>query len=266
MEDFMSETKRPFVWQMIREAIQALGGKTTNVQLRDWILAKYAGTNTTTIQCTIIVCTVNHTSRIHYPENKKPRKATSQYDFLYRTDRGQVELYDPSKHGHWAIIERDDGSLAAAPDDPVGENVVAEATQGNIFAAEAHLRDYLAEHLEDLEPGLKLYFDADGNDGIEYVTDIGRIDILAQDSGGRLVVVELKVSDGPDAVCGQLLRYMGWVKRHVKNGKEVRGIIIAQRISDKIRYALADVAHVDLREYELALTLRSVPCLDAEIP
>jgi hypothetical protein len=261
----MSEARRPFVWQMVREAINALGGKATNVQMRDWILAKYPGTNTTTIQCTIIVCTVNHTSRIHYPENKRPRKATSQYDFLFRTERGQVELYDPAKHGHWAIVEKDDGTLGAAPDEPCADIPVAAARQTNIFAAEAHLRDYLAEHLEDLEAGLKLYFDSDGNDGIEYVTDIGRIDILAQDSRGRLVVVELKVSDGPDAVCGQLLRYMGWVKRHIASNKEVRGIIIAQRISDKIRYALADIPFVDLREYELALTLKSVPRLDSDV-
>ena len=69
----MIEPKRPPVWQMVREAIAALDGKTTNVEVRDWILDRYPGTNTNTIQCQITVCTVNHNSRIHYPENNKPR-------------------------------------------------------------------------------------------------------------------------------------------------------------------------------------------------
>lgn len=63
-------------------------------------------------------------------------------------------------------------------------------------------------------------------------TGVGRIDILAKDRSGALVVIELKVALGPDAVCGQILRYMGWVKRHIADGRGVRGIIIAGRISD----------------------------------
>src|SRR5262245_17936435 len=70
----MASQPRPFVWQMIREAAHALGGATTNVAVRDWILDRYPGTNTATIQAQIIVCTVNHFSRVHYPENQKPRR------------------------------------------------------------------------------------------------------------------------------------------------------------------------------------------------
>ncbi len=32
---------RPFVRQMIRQAVEALGGKTTNVKVRDWVLRQY---------------------------------------------------------------------------------------------------------------------------------------------------------------------------------------------------------------------------------
>jgi len=66
---------------MVKEAVEALGGTTTNIAVRDWILKKYPGTNPTTIGCQIIVATVNHASRIHYPENQKPRLAEAQYDF-----------------------------------------------------------------------------------------------------------------------------------------------------------------------------------------
>lgn len=148
----MSSQSRPFVWQMIREAVDALGGSTTNVAVRDWILERYPGTNTSTIQAQIIVCTVNHASRVHYPENQKPRRAESQYDFLFRPERGRLELYDPARHGVWEIIEGEDGRLLVAQAEE-GPDVGGEA-EGEAFAAEAHLRDYLAKHLDVIEAGL----------------------------------------------------------------------------------------------------------------
>jgi hypothetical protein len=256
----MSSQSRPYVWQMIREAVNALGGSTTNVAVRDWVLQRYPGTNTATIQAQITVCTVNHASRIHYPENRRPRRADSQYDFLFRPERGRLELYDAARHGAWEIVEGEDGRpLVTQGDEAAGPE---EQAEGEAFAAEAHLRDYLAEHLEVVEPGLQLFADDDGTVGVEYVTDVGRIDILAVDAQGGLLVIELKVSRGPDAVCGQLLRYKGWVKRHLAHGRRVRGLIIAQHISDRIRYALADVEDVSLKEYALSITLRDVQPLD----
>ena len=53
------------------------------------------------------------------------------------------------------------------------------------------LRDYLVQHLEDVEPGLDLYTDEHGIDGIEFSTPFGRIDILATDREDRFVVIEL---------------------------------------------------------------------------
>ena len=245
---------------MVKEAVEALGSPTTNVAVRDWILKKYPGTNQSTIQCQTIVCTVNHSSRIHYPENKKPRTATGPYDFLFRPDRGKLEWYDPAKHGQWQIIENSAGLPQVAPGAP-GDEIAPPDSEHQGFAAEAHLRDYLALHLADIEPGLQLFFQ-DDTDGIEFVTEVGRIDILAIDTHGTMVIIELKVDQTPDTVCGQLMRYMGWVKRHLAHGKPVRGIIISQSITDKIRYATADLPNVELREYELSLKLSTVPRLD----
>ena len=261
----MKNGKQPYVWQMVKEAVHALGSPTTNVAVRDWILKTYPGTNLSTIQCQIIVCTVNHTSRIHYPENKKPRLANAQYDFLFRPEKGKLEWYDPGKHGPWQIIEGEDSLLRIAPG-ATGQEVETQNDKcDHGFAAEAHLRDYLALHLTDIEPGLQLYVQDDGTDGIEFEIEVGRIDILAVDARGTFVVIELKVNQTPDAVCGQLMRYMGWVKRHLAGGESIRGIIIGQTISDRIRYATADLPNVELREYELSLKLRTVPLLDNEL-
>jgi len=69
---------KPYVWQMVKEAVQNLGGKATYSEIKDYIRNKYGAVNESTINCQIIVCTVNHPSRIHYPENKKPRVATAR--------------------------------------------------------------------------------------------------------------------------------------------------------------------------------------------
>ena len=85
----MSTGKQPYVRQMIREAVEALGGRTTNVAVRDWVLQKYPDTNPSTIQQQMLFCSVNHPSRIHAPHNKRPRRADDErYDFLFRTGRG----------------------------------------------------------------------------------------------------------------------------------------------------------------------------------
>jgi hypothetical protein len=55
---------------------------------------------------------------------------------------------------------------------------------------------------------------------------------------------------------------IGLVKRHIAKGKPVRGLIIAQHISERIRYALADVPNITAREYKLHLTLADVPHVD----
>jgi hypothetical protein len=139
----------------------------------------------------------------------------------------------------------------------------AADSEGESFAAEDHLRDYLVNHLDIIEDELQLYVDDDGKDGVEYRTDVGIIDILAVDAHGGLVVIELKVSKGPDAVVGQLLRYKGWLKRHRTTNGKVRGIIVARHFSDRVRYAVADVPDIALKEYDLKIELRDVPHVDS---
>lgn len=153
----MATNDRPTVREIVREAVEALDGNTTNVAVRDWILRKYPGTNRSTIGCTIIVCTVNHTSRVHYPENRKPRIANDErYDFLFRPERGRLMWYEPAKHGVWKIVQSEDGSLGVAQE---GETVAADTEEGLPepagtaqtavgFQGEDQLRDYLALNLE----------------------------------------------------------------------------------------------------------------------
>ncbi len=125
------------------------------------------------------------------------------------------------------------------------------------FAYEADLRDFLAEHLNVIEPGLGLYQDEKGK-GVEYPVEGGRIDILAKERGGRLVVIELKVSRGRNPTIGQLLYYMGWVDKNLSGGDKSRGIIVAKEISDDLCLACQRVPDVALYKYVLSVATTRV--------
>ena len=207
IENFMD---RPAVWQLIKEAVQSLGGKASYLQIIEWIHTKYPDVNENTIRAQIIICTVNAPSRIHYPENKKPREANGKYDFLYSVGRGEVMFYDPSQHGKWAIIEKD-GQLVVSSQDTIDEEIQINdsiSEEHTSFALEAHLRDFLAKNLQTVEAGLKLFRDDTQREGVEYPSSSGPIDILAKDKNDNFVVFELKVGRGPDKAMGQLMRYM----------------------------------------------------------
>src|SRR4051812_19461884 len=108
-------TIRPTVWEMIKEAVDTLSDTVlTYAQIKEFIRSKYHDVNEATINAQILICTVNQPSRIHYPENQKPRRATAKYDFLYSIGRGTVVRYDPLQHGMWEIAEDDLGKLHIA--------------------------------------------------------------------------------------------------------------------------------------------------------
>lgn len=105
--------ERPFVWQMINEAVNNLNKRVSYSDIKEYINSRWEGVNQKTITAQIIVLSVNHESRIHYPENHKPRLTNSKspYDFLFNTKRGEVEKYDIHKHGIWEIYKDVNGKL-----------------------------------------------------------------------------------------------------------------------------------------------------------
>lgn len=128
------------------------------------------------------------------------------------------------------------------------------------FALESHLRDFLAKNLQSVikEKKLNLFEDIDHRNGVEYPTGVGPIDILAVDAAGNFFVFELKLSRGVDKAVGQLLRYMGWVKRNLAKGKQVNGVVLARIIDDKLKYAASIIPEVTLLEYQVNFNVRPV--------
>jgi restriction system protein len=67
----------------------------------------------------------------------------------------------------------------------------------------------------------------------------------------------LKKGRPSDQVVGQILRYMGWVKKNLcKGGKVVRGLVIWNGDPDpKLTYALKMTKNIDVRYYKVSFTL-----------
>jgi len=105
---------------------------------------------------------------------------------------------------------------------------------------------------------LKLYVDENDRDGFEYPTDVGPIDILAVDEEGNFVVFELKLSRGADKAMGQISRYMGWIKQNLAKDKGVKGVIVAKKVDEKLKYARSIIPNISLFEHELNFKVQVV--------
>jgi len=254
---------KPTVNEMIKEAVEYHGGKASYKQIKEYIKNKYGEINEGTINCQIAVLSVNMPSRIHYPENKKERicDPSNKYDVLYNLGNGWVEFYDPDKHGKWAIKKDEYGNLKVVQifEDEPEEISKEESLQ---FPLEAHLRDFIAKNLQSLQidgKNLELYIDENGREGIEYLTEVGRIDILAVDNEKNFVVIEIKQGIAKDDALSQLLKYMGWVKKNLAKDKEVKGVIIAYDIDDKLKYATSMVnKNISLFKYKINFELNKI--------
>src|SRR5437870_2487760 len=107
----------------------------------------------------------------------------------------------------------------------------------NAFVLEKYLEDFIVSNFDTIFKGeLRIYEDAQGNDGQQYATDIGPIDILAHEpTSNAFIVIELKKGRPSDQVVGQVLRYMGWVKKNLcKDGQSVKGLVICRDPDDKL--------------------------------
>ena len=147
------------------------------------------------------------------------------------------------------------------PDDANEETREGEETEA-AFALEHQLRDFIAQNLGAIPVNgrrLKLYVDPTGKDGLEYPSATGPIDILAVDDTEAFVVFELIRASSPDYAIGQLARYMGWVRQTVGKDREVRGVIVAKAISERLRYAASVFPNVSLFEYKVEFRLKQTP-------
>lgn len=206
---------------LMQEMIPALGlapGDTfTREQAIQWFAENYPKVKQGTVAAHLIRLSTNVPTRLQYSV-----RADGADDHFFKIDSSTFRLYEPRRD------PKPISEVAQIQDEP---HEVAPDGTGE-FAYEHDLRDFLARNLHLVENGLTLYSE-EGITGVEFPVGGRFIDLLAVDAAGNYVVVELKVSKGYDRVVGQLLRYMNWIKlNQADGGQQVRGIIIAKKISD----------------------------------
>ncbi|MEA3349773.1 MAG: endonuclease NucS, partial [Chloroflexota bacterium] len=138
--------------------------------------------------------------------------------------------------------------------------------QKHLEILEKYLEDFLIRNWAQtaLAKEYDVYEEDDDEDGKytgqQYPTDTGRMDILAISKDKQtLLVIELKRGCASDAVVGQILRYMGYVKEELaKDDQSVKGIIIAMDDDQNIQRALAMVPEIEFYRYQVSFKLNKV--------
>ncbi len=133
----------------------------------------------------------------------------------------------------------------------------SSSMSSGLFYMEQQLEDFIIENWDGTEFGKE--FDLIYKDGElisqQYMTDIGRIDILAKDKkDGSHVVIELKRNQTSDDTVGQITRYMGWIEENLHDDK-VKGIIVAGKYDEKLYYAQKRLKDIEVFLYEVNFKL-----------
>ena len=130
---------------------------------------------------------------------------------------------------------------------------------------ETKLEQWIVENWTSISFGvsLRLYQENGEAVGQQYDTgSVGRIDLLCiDDSSDSLVVIELKRGRPSDEVVGQMARYVGWVRKHLANGKNVYGFILAPDFDEKLKYAASAIPGTRLLRYKTKFEVGEEPPL-----
>lgn len=244
---------------MVRDIGLQPGQILTSQRVVEWFAKHYPKLKPGSIGAHLVQASTNDRNRLHHTSTN------TTDDLFFKVARGQFRLYEPGKDPApiHEFVEGDVDRQEKRREMDADEEKETEAEPGSSeFLLERDLQRYLAENLDSIEPGLKLY-EADDLKGFEFEAGGGRrIDILAVDRTGAFVVLELKVSKGYDRVVGQLLRYVNWVRHNLAEpGQSVRGMIVCRTISDDLQLACAGLQSIELFEYKLSVKVSKVPPL-----
>lgn len=146
---------------------------------------------------------------------------------------------------------------------PENGDVPEEVENHQEFLLEKYLEDFIVTNFSTIAHfnGLNIY-EEDGDRAQQYETNVGRIDILAQETNPpkSFVVIELKKGRSADRTVGQILRYMGWVQKNLcVEGQSVRGLVICHESDPGLTYALQMTNNVDIRYYKISFELHESP-------
>jgi hypothetical protein len=214
------------IWEALDACFRANDGPLSSGQIVAWIGLHYGDRdfNPVTLKAQLYRSCVNvaFAQKYNTPKILFYNKEARTYS---RVDSG-VSLDD--------AVPSDDVDESATEDDVEQSSLNNEDQSDLLIGVEAQLRDYLAKNLAKIENGL--HFWNESPPSVEFAIENRRIDILAKDSNGIPVVVELKRGRAYDRVVGQALLYQALVSAKFKVPK-VRVVLVANEISNELRMA-----------------------------
>jgi len=211
--------------QAIRDFVQSADDQVTADQIKHHIESEYPGQwKANTLTAHLYACAVNN------PKAYQWHSSTEK--FLYKNSDGTFDIYSEAVHGtnEWAPT--------TGIDEPTETTELIQTS----ISLERDIEDHLVHNLDSMESGLVLV-------GRQVNIDVGRIDILAEDSEGTRVVIEIKVGEAKDSAIGQMARYLGWYTR--TESEPPRGIIVAGEFSDAVKYAASAITNLKLVTYQV---------------
>ena len=164
---------------------------------------------------------------------------------------GMQALYEIQESQHTVLL--DESTVGAGE---LAEQGVENQTE---FVLEKYLEDFIVSNFDAIFKG-ELVLHEDPEEGVigqQYATEVGPIDILAQEpSTDAFIVIELKKGRESDRVVGQTLRYMGWVHENLcEEGQVVKGMIICRNADSRLLYALKVVENITVKYYQVDFRL-----------
>ncbi len=129
------------------------------------------------------------------------------------------------------------------------ENIIET---NNNFSYERDLKNSMVSQIKELFPDYKIF--GENNEGVEYLIEGKRIDILLEKNEGSLLAVELKSGIANFKVFGQISMYLGLLMERFPN-KEIRGCIVAGEIDNTLKSATKTNNLIELKTYKMKLEL-----------
>ena len=237
------------VRELVQDALAEMPDPFRRRDMEEWFAERYPRIRPGTVRFNLRFASVNVPLRPDEPRWPNEERTA------YRLGKGLFTRYRHEVHGDF-----EDG-LPAGLAEEMGPADLDENSDGGTeaaFALEVHLEEFMEANWEAIDFGrpLRIRDDPNGGWGRQYETDVGRIDFLCEDEAASdLVVVELKRGKSSDRVVGQTLRYMGWVREHLADGRGVSGIIITHEYDDRVRYAVAELPNVEAWTYSVSFAL-----------
>jgi len=131
---------------------------------------------------------------------------------------------------------------------------IESVENSNNFSYERDLKNSLVYQIEELFPEYKIF--GHENEGIEYLIDGKRVDILLEKRDGSLLAVELKSGIANFKVFGQISMYIGLLMNKFPE-KKIAGCIVAGEIDKTLKCATRTTDIISLMTYSMKLELQT---------